>query len=83
EVSQPSDRAYRRSKAPIVVAVLAGVVGLSAFDLAPIVFLSFIGVAIVLLTRCIDADEALGYIDGRLLTLVFAMLAVGAGLDNS
>lgn len=83
EVSQPSDRAYRRSKAPIVVAVLAGVVGLSAIDLAPIVYLSFIGVAIVLLTRCIDADEALGYIDGRLLTLVFAMLAVGAGLDNS
>jgi di/tricarboxylate transporter len=45
--------------------------------------LSLIGVAIVLVTRCIDADEAFGFIEGRLLALVFAMLAVGLGLDHS
>ena len=39
--------------------------------------------AIVLGTRCIDADEALSFVDGRLMALIFAMLAVGAGLDNS
>lgn len=83
EVTQPSDRAYRRNKAPIAMAVLMAVVLLSGFDVAPIVFLAMIGVAVVLLTRCIDADEALGYVEGRLLLLVFAMLAVGAGLDNS
>ena len=83
EVSAPSDRAYRRKHAPIVVAVLAGVVILSAMDIAPILVLSFIGVAIVLGTRCIDADEALSFVDGRLMALIFAMLAVGAGLDNS
>ena len=83
EVSAPSDRAYRRRHAPIVVAVLAGVVILSAFDIAPIQLLAFIGVAIVLGTRCIDADEALSFVDGRLLALIFAMLAVGAGLDSS
>ena len=83
EVSAPSDRAYRRKHAPIVVAVLAAVVILSAMDIAPILVLSFIGVAIVLGTRCIDADEALSFVDGRLMALIFAMLAVGAGLDNS
>lgn len=83
EVNAPSDRAYRRKHAPIVVATLAGVVILSAFDIAPILLLSFIGVAVVLGTRCIDADEALGFVDGRLLALIFAMLAVGAGLENS
>lgn len=83
EVSAPSDRAYRRKHAPIVVAVLAGVVLFSALDIAPILVLSFIGVAIVLGTRCIDADEALSFVDGRLMALIFAMLAVGAGLDNS
>ncbi|TKW65895.1 MAG: SLC13 family permease [Paracoccus denitrificans] len=83
EVSAPSDRAFRRRHAPIVVAVLAGVVTLSAFDIAPIQLLAFIGVAIVLGTRCIDADEALSFVDGRLLALIFAMLAVGAGLDGS
>ncbi|MDM7458289.1 MAG: SLC13 family permease, partial [Paracoccus sp. (in: a-proteobacteria)] len=82
-VSVPSDRAYRRRHAPIVVAVLAGVVILSAFEVAPILLLSFVGVAIVLGTRCIDADEALSFVDGRLMALIFAMLAVGAGLQNS
>ncbi|WBU51829.1 SLC13 family permease [Paracoccus sp. SCSIO 75233] len=83
EVNAPSDRAFRRRHAPIVVAVLAAVVILSALDVAPILLLAFAGVAIVLGTRCIDADEALSFVDGRLLALIFAMLAVGVGLDNS
>jgi di/tricarboxylate transporter len=37
----------------------------------------------VLLTGCIDADEAFSFVDGRLLALIFAMLAVGAGLEHS
>ncbi len=83
DISTPSDRAYRRRHAPIVLAVLAGVVVLSALDLAPIVILSMIGVAIILVTRCIDPDEAFGYVEGRLLAMIFGMLAVGAGLDHS
>lgn len=82
-VTVTAERAYRRGHAPIVIAVLLGVVGLSAFNIAPIQILAFIGVAIVLLTRCIDADEAFGFIDGRLLALILAMLVVGAGLDRS
>ncbi|MFA7434192.1 MAG: SLC13 family permease [Gemmobacter sp.] len=83
EIGQPSERAFRRSHAPIVVAVLAGVVILSALEFAPIMILAFLGVAVILLTRCIDADEAFGYIDGRLLALIFGMLGVGAGLNHS
>ncbi|MDB6179436.1 SLC13 family permease [Paracoccus sp. Z330] len=83
EVNAPSDRAFRRSHAPIVVLTLVAVVVLSAFDIAPILLLAFCGVAVVLGTRCIDADEALGFVDGRLMALIFAMLAVGAGLENS
>ncbi|MDO5647675.1 SLC13 family permease [Paracoccus sp. (in: a-proteobacteria)] len=82
-VTAPTDRAYRRSHAPIVVATLFGVVFFSAIEVAPILLLSFVGVAVVLGTRCIDADEALSFVDGRLLALIFAMLAVGAGLENS
>ncbi len=83
EVNAPSDRAFRRKHAPIVVAVLLGVVILSALEIAPILLLAFIGVAVVLGTRCIDADEALSFVDGRLMALIFAMLAVGAGLESS
>ncbi len=83
DISEPSERAYRRGRAPIVVAVLVAVVGLAALDVAPILFLAMMGVAVVLLTRCIDADEAFSMVDGRLMALIFAMLAVGAGLEHS
>tara|TARA_R110002124_G_scaffold106467_3_gene258245 strand:+ start:2467 stop:4239 length:1773 start_codon:yes stop_codon:yes gene_type:complete len=83
DVAQPSERAFRRNHAPVVIGVLAGVVGLSALGVAPIHVLAMFGVVVVLLTRCIDADEAFGFIDGRLLALIFGMLIVGAGLQSS
>jgi di/tricarboxylate transporter len=83
DVSQPSERAYRRGHAPLVIAILAGVVLGAAFNIAPIQFLAFVGVAIVLVTRAIDSDEAAEAVDGRLLMLLFGMLGVGAGLEHS
>ena len=83
DVSRPSARAYRRDKAPIALAAMVAVVVLAAFEVAPILLLAFLATAVVLLTRCIDAEEAFASIDGRLLALIFAMLAVGAGLEDS
>ncbi len=83
DVSQPSARAYRRSHAPMAIAALAGIVILAAFGIAPIFMLSFIAMAVVLLSRCIDADEAFGFIEGQLLVLIFSMLAIGVALEES
>ncbi|WP_171101870.1 MULTISPECIES: SLC13 family permease [unclassified Ruegeria] len=83
DVSQPSARAFRRSHAPIAIAALTGIVVLAAIGVAPILLLSILAVAVVLLTRCIDADEAFSFVEGRLLALIFAMLAIGAALDAS
>ena len=83
DVSHPSARAFRRGHAPIAIAALVGVVALAGFGVAPIFFLSILAVTLVLITRCIDADEAFSFIDGRLLALIFAMLAIGAALEAS
>ena len=83
DVSHPSARAYRRAQAPIALVALVMIVTLAAFGVAPIFLLSILAVAIVLITRCIDADEAFGFVDGRLLTLIFSMLAIGAALQAS
>jgi di/tricarboxylate transporter len=83
DVSEPSQRAYRRNKAPIAIGVLLGVVILAALGVAPILMLAMIGVTCVLMTGCIDADEAFSYVDGRLLALIFAMLGVGSALQSS
>ncbi|MGR3323164.1 MAG: SLC13 family permease [Pseudooceanicola sp.] len=83
DVSQPTARAYRRGHAPIALLSLMAIVLLAALGVAPILMLSVFAVAVVLLTRCIDADEAFSQVDGRLLALIFAMLTVGAALEHS
>jgi di/tricarboxylate transporter len=83
DVAKPSARAYRRSHAPVAIAALAALVTLAAFGVAPILALAIIAVAVVLLTRCVDSDEAFSYVEGQLLALIFAMLAIGAALEAS
>ena len=83
DVSALSQRAFRRNRAPVALGVLLGVVVLAALGVAPILMLAMIGVTLVLVTGCIDADEAFSFVDGRLLALIFAMLGVGSALQSS
>ena len=83
DITHPTIKAFRRAKSPIAIAALAFIVVLAAFDAAPIMALALIAVVVILLTRCIDSDEAFSFVDGRLLAMIFAMLAVGEGLDQS
>ena len=76
-------RAFKRSKAPLALLTLAGVVLSAAlFDL-PIAALALGGVGLVLLFRCIQPEEAWNSIDGNTLVLIFGMLAFGLGLQNA
>jgi di/tricarboxylate transporter len=83
DITAPTERAYRRGHAPIALVAMAGIVVLAAFGVAPIFLLSVLAVAVVLITRCIDAEEAFSFVDGRLLALIFAMLAIGAALEHT
>lgn len=83
DVAHPSARAYRRRHAPIALGALFGIVGLAALGVAPIFLLSVCAVALVLVSRSVDAEEAFSYVEGRLLALIFSMLAVGAALESS
>jgi di/tricarboxylate transporter len=75
-------RRFRRRRAPIVLGVLTGVVLLAAVGVLPVGLLALIGVAVVLLTGCIDPEEAWRSIDGSVLVLIFAMLGIGSGLER-
>ncbi len=83
DVARPKVRAYRRGHAPIAIASIFGIVILAAFGVAPILLLSVVAVGLVLITRCIDAEEAFDFVEGRLLALIFSMLAIGAALEAS
>jgi di/tricarboxylate transporter len=82
-ISRPTVRAYRRSHAPIAVLALVGVIALAAMNVADIAILSLIAVAVLLVARCIDSDEAWGFLDGGILVLIFSMLIIGFGLQNT
>ncbi|MDA8585255.1 SLC13 family permease [Rhodobacteraceae bacterium] len=82
-IAEPTERAFRRSHAPLVLIALAAVVVLAAIGVAPILALAAVAVACVFITRCIDADEAFSSIDIRLLALIFAMLSIGAALQET
>ena len=82
-MAEPSERAFRRRQAPLALLALFGIVVLAALGVAPILALAIIAVAVIFLTRCIDADEAFSVIDGRLLALIFSMLAIGAALEET
>ena len=82
-VGEAPMRAFRRQRAPIAIGTLAGVVILAAvFDL-PIQALALLGAGFVLLTRCLEPEEAWSAIDGNTLVLIFGMLAFGVGLENA
>lgn len=82
-VSRPSGRAFRRGRAPIAIAALSLVVLLAAFGVMDISMLAMLGVAAILILRCIDGEEAWASIEGSILVLIFAMLIVGAGLQKT
>ncbi len=74
-------RRFRRRRAPIALLTLAGVIVLAALGVLPVVALALIGVGVVLITGCIDPEEAWRSIDGSVLVLIFAMLGIGSGLE--
>ena len=82
DIAAPTERPYRRELAPLMVGILVAVVGLSAFEVAPIHILALLAVVVVLVTGVLDADEVFSFVDARLLALIFAMLSVGLALDE-
>lgn len=83
QVAEAPARSFKRRRAPVAVATLAGVVLLAALFGLPIEALALTGVAVVLLSRCIEPEEAWSAIDGNTLVLIFGMLAFGTGLQNA
>ncbi len=83
DITEPTVRPFRRGKAPTAVLAFASAVLLAGFGITPIFSAALLAVGVVLVTRCIDSDEALASIDGRLLALILSMLAIGQALNAS
>ena len=56
---------------------------LSAFDVMPIAGLAVIGAVVVMMTRCVDPEDAFEAIDWHILFLIFGMLGLSQGLEST
>lgn len=79
----PPERALRRGRAPVALAVLAALMLLAALEVMPIAGLAFIGAVAVVATGCIDGDEVYRVIEWRLLFLIYGMLGLSLGLEKT
>ncbi len=83
EIEKPDTQPYRRNKAPIAILTLVALVVLAVFGVMPVHSLAIIAIAVVIGTRCVDTEEGLSFVDGRLLALIFSMLGVGAAMESA
>lgn len=80
-VTETQARPFMRRRAPVAVGALGAAVILAALGVLPIGALAILAVAVVLIARCIEATDAWQTIDASVMVLIFAMLAIGAGLE--
>jgi len=72
-----------RHKAPLVLAILAGVIGLAAFNVLPILVTALLGCLAMVLTRCLRLDEAYHAINWQVIFLLAGILPLGIAMQKS
>jgi len=72
-----------RHKAPLVLGILAAVVGLAAFDIMPILVSALLGCLAMVLTRCLTLDEAYSAINWPVIFLLAGILPLGIAMQKS
>ena len=82
-LSEPTERPYRRRHAPIAVIAILSVMALAAFEVAPIVTVALIAAIAVVGFGCLDPEDAYRAINWRILMLIFSMLALGRAMETT
>jgi di/tricarboxylate transporter len=82
-LSAPQESPIRRQKAPIAIASILGVMVLAALNVMPIEGLALIGAVLVMMTRCIEPQDAFDSIDWNILFLIYGMLGFSIGMEKT
>ncbi len=82
-LTQTSEKAIKREKAPIAIAGVLLVMGLAAFEVLPIAALAIIAATGVVATGCLDHRDAYKAIRWDILMLIFGMLSLGIAMEKT
>lgn len=73
----------RTEKTPVVLTILALVVGIAALGLAPIVVTAPAGVIAMIITNCMSTEEAYTAINWKIIMLLVGVLPLGTAIDKT
>jgi di/tricarboxylate transporter len=77
------DTLTRPGRAPLALAIMAGVIASATFELIPIQGAALLGALAMMLARCLTPREAYASQDMSVLMLIVGTLALGAGLNKT
>ncbi|RAN33757.1 hypothetical protein HY11_03430 [Hyphomonas pacifica] len=82
-LTETTERAIRRGKAPIAIIAVLAAMSLAALGVLPIAALAIIAGTAVVALGCLDHQEAYRSIRWDILMLIFGMLALGQAMNTS
>ncbi|MCS1406916.1 MAG: putative transporter [Verrucomicrobia subdivision 3 bacterium] len=82
-LSAEPHRAPRRSKQKYAAAAMGSIVLLATVTSIPISMLALIAAIFVVMTGCLENDEAYQAIDWRIMFMIFGMLSLGLALEKT
>ncbi|MEF8885279.1 MAG: SLC13 family permease, partial [Haloarculaceae archaeon] len=80
EVERPD---FRRSKIPVALGIVVGVVALAALDVLPIVVAALAGALAMVLTGCLDATEVYDAVQWDVVFLLAGVIPLGIALETT
>jgi di/tricarboxylate transporter len=80
EYSRPT---YRRSKLPIALAIIAGVVGIAALEIYPILITSIAGAVAMVVTGVLDPREVYDAVDWSVIFLLAGLIPLGVAMERT
>jgi len=82
-VSQVDPPSFKTSKIMIAIITMAAVVFFSSIEILPISISALCGCLVLILTKCINLDQAYSSIDWSIIFLLAGSLALGTALENT
>jgi di/tricarboxylate transporter len=80
EVKRPD---YRRTKIPVAVGIVAGVVGVAALNVLPIVVSALAGAVLMVVTGCLKPTEVYDAVQWDIIFLLAGVIPLGIALERT
>lgn len=83
DLTEPRARPFRRSKAPLAIGLIVGVMILAGFSVLPIVTAAMVAAVLAVIFGCVDSREAYQSVEWRILFIIFGMLGLGRAMEST